>query len=250
MFRRRRFVASHRRPGLWRLVVRPVLIAAVAAGAPLGAAVWLSTSPRFELSTIHIATGERVPAAWAARNLQSLRGRHTLLLSLDEVEGLLADHRWVEGVEVSKRLPDALLVEILERVPVAVVRDRGVESYVDRAGEVIDVVAPDGAPELLRIDAREPVAEAVATAVRTIDELRGVARRLHQRIERVELLAGSDLELRLVDRPYALLVRPGRLQPTVSRFERLQPEIERRFGDFDAVDLRFHRQIVLQFPEA
>ena len=66
--------------------------------------------------------------------LAPLRGRHALLLSLPEVEGLLADHRWVEGVEVHKKLPNALVVEVLERIPVAVARHEGALHYMDHDG--------------------------------------------------------------------------------------------------------------------
>lgn len=250
MFRRRRFDASHRRPGLLRAVIRPLALALLLVGPPAVAGFWVLTSPRFELKSIQIATGDRVAEAWIAENLEQLRGRHVLLLSLPEVEGLLAGHRWVEGVEVSKKLPDALVVQVLERIPSGMLRSGGSRHYVDRSGRVIDRVEPGAQPALLLIDAAMTDHVAIAAALTAAEALQGRASSLFAQVEAVEVLRGADLKLTIRGLSYAVLVRPAQLEPAVTQFEELQSEIERRFGGFVAVDLRYHRQIVMQFPEA
>ncbi len=250
MFRRRRFDASHRRPGWIRSILRPLTLAVIIVGLPVGAATWALQSPRFELSTVRIATGERVPMEWVAENLEPLRGRHLLLLSLAEVEGLLGDHRWIDGVEVSKKLPDALVVRILERIPAAIQRAEDGRHYVDREGRRIDRVGQIVLAGLVTIDAPVARSSAIAGAIHAIETLAARDSAMFAGIATAQLVDGTDLRVEVAGLPYDLLLRPDRLEPAVSRFLELRSRIEERFEGFSAVDLRYHRQIVMQFPEA
>jgi cell division septal protein FtsQ len=251
MFRRRPYRASHRRPGLLRAILRPLTFALLLVGVPAGGVVWALTSSRFALRDIRITSGERVPPSEVAASLAPLRGRHVLLLSLPEVERLLSKHRWVEGVEVHKRLPDALVVQVLERIPAAVLRHEGSLHYVDREGRVIDSAEAGEVPAaLLLIDGEPDRRGAVAQAVAAVNTLAAGESPLFSGVMGVEMLPGPDLRLRLASLPFAVLVRSDHLQPAVARFERLLPKILTRYDGFDAVDLRFSRQIVMTFPEA
>jgi cell division septal protein FtsQ len=251
MFRRRRFQAPHQRPSLLQALLQPLGLALLLVGVPAAAAVWALTSSRFALTDIEVTSGARVPADWVLESLAPLRGRHVLLLSLSEVEGLLLGHRWVAGVGVRKKLPNALVVEVLERVPVAVARYQGELSFVDRQGRRIDQLAPEEeATALLLIEGETDRPQAVAAAVAAVEQLDAENSTYFHAVLGVEILTGPDLELKMADLPFAVLVRADRLQPAVRDFEHLLPKIARRYEGFDAVDLRFARQIVMRFPEA
>jgi len=251
MFRRRRFVATHRRPGLVRNLLRPLGMALAIVGAPAALAVWTLTSPHFALADIEVESGRRVPAGWVIENLAPLRGRHVLLLALPEVERLLGGHRWVHGVQVRKKLPNSLVVEVLERIPVAVLRHGEALHYVDSEGLLIDQLESAHIPAaLLVIDADPERRSAVAAAVAAIDNLAGRESKLFEAVLTAEVLTGQDVKLHLAGLPFALLVRIDRLDPAVADFERLLPKLMSRYEDIAAVDLRFSRQIVMQFPEA
>jgi cell division septal protein FtsQ len=251
MFRRRRFEASHQRPSLLQALLRPLGLALLLVGVPAACGIWVLTSSRFALTDIQVTSGDRVPNEWVVESLAPLRGRHVLLLSLAEVERLLAAHRWVDGVQVSKKLPNALVVEVLERVPVAVVRYQGAMHYVDREGRRIDQLAPDeGTAALLLIEGSTDRRPAIAAAVAAVEEIDAEPSKYFHAVLGVEILSGPDLKLSLADLPFSVFVRADRLQPAVRDFEQLLPKIARRYEGFDAVDLRFARQIVMKFPEA
>jgi cell division protein FtsQ len=251
MFRRRPFRASHQRPSLLRILLRPLGLALLLVGTPAALAVWTLTSSRFALHDIEVESGERVAPEWVAQSLEPLRGRHVLLLSLPEVERLLAAHRWVQGVEVRKRLPDALVVQIVERIPVAVIRDARGLSYVDRQGRLIDSLESVEVPAaLLLIEGEVGDSAAIAAAVSAVETLSARGSAIFRSVESVELLSGPDLELRVSALPFAVLIRVDRLEPAVDRFERLLPKIRSRYEGLAAVDLRFSRQLVMKFPEA
>lgn len=251
MFRRRRFQASHKRPSLLQSLLKPLGLALLLVGAPAAAGVWTLTSPRFALADIEVASGQRVPAEWVIENLEPLRGRHVLLLSLPEVQGLLAGHRWVDGVEVRKRLPNALVVQVLERIPVAVARHDEALHYIDRHGRVIDQFEGGAAPAaLLLIEGDTERQPAVRAAVAAVEELAARPSEHFQAVLEVEILSGPDLKLETASLPFSVLVRVDRLYPAVANLEQLLPKITRRYEPLEAVDLRFSRQIVMKFPEA
>lgn len=251
MFRRRRFQASHQRPSRLQSLLRPLAMALLLVGVPATLSVWALTSPHFALTDIEVTSGERVPQDWVIESLAPLRGRHVLLLSLPEVQGLLADHRWVQGVEVHKRLPNALVVEVLERIPVAVARHEGGLSYVDRGGRFIDRLEGDDPPAaLLLIEGLTDRRAAVSAAVVAIEQLAEADSKIFQAVLAVEILTGPDLKLEVASLPFAVFVRVDRLYPAVANLEELLPKITRRYDTLEAVDLRFSRQIVMKFPEA
>lgn len=250
MFRRRRFQASHKRPSLFGATLRSLGLALALVGIPAAVVFWALTSPRFALRDIEIASGERVAAEWVAQNLAPLRGRHVLLVSLPEIERLLTSHRWVEGVEVRKRLPDALVVEVLEKIPVAVLRREDGLHYVDRGGRVIDRLAGSDVPAALLLIEGDGGPVAAAAAIAAVEQLAAGGSLAFEAVHRVALLTGPDIELHATRLPFAVLVRVDRLQPAVATFEQLLPKILRRYEGLLAVDLRFSNQIVMRFPEA
>ena len=251
MFRRRRFQASHQRPGLLRILFRPLGLALLVVGTPVAVGLWALTSSRFALSDIEVTSGDRVPIEWVVERLAPLRGRHALLLALPEVQGLLADHRWVDGVEVHKKLPNALVVQVLERVPVAVARYEGNLHYIDHDGRLIDSLGSDEAPaSLLLVEGLTDRRAAVAAALTAVEHLAAGESTLFQSVMAVEILTGPDLRLEVASLPFGVFIRVDRLQPAVDNLEKLLPKITRRYDAITAVDLRFSRQIVMKFPEA
>lgn len=75
-------------------------------------------------------------------------GTPLLLVDLDAVRDRLLGHGWVADARVSRRLPDMLAVDIVERVPVAIWDRAGRLSLIDPTGAVIEGVEPGGLPDL------------------------------------------------------------------------------------------------------
>ena len=76
-------------------------------------------------------------------------GKPILLVDLDAVRDSLLGHGWIADARVSRRLPDMLAVDIVERVPVAVWdRGGGRLSLIDRTGTEIESVDRERMPDL------------------------------------------------------------------------------------------------------
>ena len=70
------------------------------------------------------------------------------LIDLDATRARLLEFGWVQEARVSRRLPDTLVVDIVERTPAAIWQNRGKLTLIDRDGIVLDNVKLDQMPDL------------------------------------------------------------------------------------------------------
>ncbi|WP_300972811.1 cell division protein FtsQ/DivIB [Sphingomonas sp. LHG3406-1] len=70
------------------------------------------------------------------------------LVDLDLIRENLLQFGWVKDARVSRRLPDGLVVDIIERTPAAVWQQQGRLSLIDGDGVVLDAVRVDRMPDL------------------------------------------------------------------------------------------------------
>lgn len=70
------------------------------------------------------------------------------LIDLDATRDRLMQFGWVKEARVSRRLPDTLVVDIVEREPAAIWQNRGRLSLIDRDGVILDSVRLEAMPDL------------------------------------------------------------------------------------------------------
>ena len=70
------------------------------------------------------------------------------LVDLDRIRDSLLQFGWVRDARVSRRLPDSMVIDIVERTPAAVWQHQGRLNLIDGEGVVLDAVAIDKMPDL------------------------------------------------------------------------------------------------------
>ena len=70
------------------------------------------------------------------------------LVDVSSIRGRLLQFGWVKDARVSRRLPDTLVIDIVERQPSALWQNRGQLALVDGEGVVLDRVPVDKMPDL------------------------------------------------------------------------------------------------------
>ncbi len=70
------------------------------------------------------------------------------LVDLTKVRSQLLQYGWIKDARVSRRLPDTLVVDIVERKPAAVWQHGGRLSLIDKGGIVLELVALNAMPDL------------------------------------------------------------------------------------------------------
>ncbi|HET8612874.1 MAG TPA: cell division protein FtsQ/DivIB [Sphingomonas sp.] len=137
-------------------------LAAVLAGAALIAAVFALRLPQMAGEGI----GQAIGAMGFSVKRVEIQGIHHMdrlpvysvaldqtstampLVDLGEIRRKLLRFGWVEDARVSRRLPDTLLVDIVERQPAAIWQDGGRLSLIDKTGVVLAPVDPKSMPDL------------------------------------------------------------------------------------------------------
>ncbi|MEO5866514.1 MAG: cell division protein FtsQ/DivIB [Sphingomonas sp.] len=77
------------------------------------------------------------------------KSRAMPLIDLEAVrEKLLARQGWIEDAHVSRRLPDTLLIHIVERKPSAIWQDQGKLALIADNGVVLERISADAMPDL------------------------------------------------------------------------------------------------------
>jgi len=70
------------------------------------------------------------------------------LVSVSDIRQRLLGYGWVKDARVSRRLPDALVIDIVERTPAALWQSQGQLALIDHEGVVLDRVPVDKMPDL------------------------------------------------------------------------------------------------------
>jgi cell division protein FtsQ len=70
------------------------------------------------------------------------------LVDLDSIRGALLKVGWVQDARVSRRLPDKLVIDIVERQPRAIWQSHGLLTLIDSEGVLLDHVNLDSMPNL------------------------------------------------------------------------------------------------------
>ncbi|MFL6761190.1 MAG: cell division protein FtsQ/DivIB [Sphingomicrobium sp.] len=70
------------------------------------------------------------------------------LVSVSDIRQRLMNFGWVKDARVSRRLPDTLVIDIVERTPAALWQSEGRRALIDNEGVVLDRVPVDKMPDL------------------------------------------------------------------------------------------------------
>ncbi len=84
------------------------------------------------------------------------------LVDLDKVRNQLLQYGWIKDARVSRRLPDTLVVDIVERKPAAIWQHNQQLSLIDANGVVLEAVPLDAMPDLPLMIGEDANAEATA----------------------------------------------------------------------------------------
>jgi cell division protein FtsQ len=181
----------------WRYVVAAVLLVALAAGG-----VWLFyfsdvlTVKRVDVEGENLLTRQQVLAT-----AQVPKGEQLARLDVGAIAARLRSLAEVRSVDVSRKWPDAVQIEIQERVAVAVIEIGGRLRGLDADGVVFDeyAKASPGLPRISSTSATTP--DALKEAATVVSAL---PRELSAMVDHVEVLTVDQITLVLKDQRIVL----------------------------------------------
>lgn len=185
--------------------------------------------------------------------------RNIFTVSLAERQAELEKLPWVAHATVMRLLPNRMRVSVVERTPVAFVRQGSRIGLVDANGVLLDMPMDAKAtehysfPVVMGISAEEPLSTRGARMKifkRFTSELDGSGEKISQELSEVDLSNPEDVQALIPDHSTEILVHFGD-QDFLERYQRFQqhlPEWRAIYPKLSSVDMRYERQVVLQMP--
>lgn len=122
----------------------------------------LATKAGFQVQRVEITGMERVDQLKVYELVLAEKDRAMPLVDIDKVRADLLEYGWIKDARVSRRLPDTLAVEIIERQPTAVWQRDGKFSLIDAEGVVLQHVKAGEGGELPLLNGTDANRHAVA----------------------------------------------------------------------------------------
>ncbi len=183
-------------------------------------------------------------------------GRNLFYVPLSARRAQLETLPWVEHATVMRLLPDRLRVSVVERTPVAFVRQDGHIGLVDANGVLLDLPADDPAgakysfPVLTGISAADPLSTRAARMKiyrQFMQELDASGARLTDSLSEVDVSNPEDVKALIPDHSSEILVHFGD-EDFLERFQRYQQQLpawRAQYPNLASVDMRYASQVVL-----
>ena len=207
----------------------------------LGAAtVTVTRSPFFAARTIEVRGASHLPRSQVLRIAAVTPDTNVFTLDAGAAERRLERDPWIAGATVTKDLPSTLVIDIHERIAVAVAESDGVLRLVADDGAFLETALPRdaiGMPSIVSADAEgaEPSSEAVGGAARAIAAM---APTLRRRIDGISIFADGQLRVDLTSGSSVTYGEPVELQEKAMALRALLDYAADRGATVVSVDVR------------
>lgn len=248
-------------------VVGVSILGAMAAGAVLTHRVMLRDQ-RFVVpgvQAIETVGNERLSRAEMVGALRGDVGRNVFSLSLEQQRAELEAMPWVERATVMRLLPDHLRASVVERTPIAFVRERGQIGLVDAHGVLLDLRQPGGEsvggaqgnysfPVVTGVLAADPLSVRAAR-MRIFAEfmaaMDATGEHVSAKLSEVDLSNPEDVKALIPDNGAEVLVHFGDTDflERYRKYEAHLAEWRGQYPELASVDMRYDRQAVLEMQQ-
>jgi cell division protein FtsQ len=183
--------------------------------------------------------------------------RNIFTVSLDQRRAELEKLPWVAHATVMRLLPNRMRVSIVERTPVAFVRQGSHIGLVDANGVLLDMPVDSmgkehySFPVVTGISANDPLSTRAARMKiyqRFTSDLDGSGEAISQELSEVDLSNPEDVKALIPDHSTDILVHFGEddFLDRYRRFKEHLPEWRAVYPKLYSVDMRYERQVVLE----
>lgn len=184
-------------------------------------------------------------------------GRNIFFVPLSQRRKQLEKIPWVQRATVMRILPDQLRISVVERKPVAFVRQGQQIGLVDADGILLSMPAATmtkhhySFPVVAGIDAGDPLASRktrMAVYSRLVSDLDSTGQHLSEQISEIDLTDPEDARVVMPEQGADILAHFGDEQ-FLARYQRYKAHIgewRQQYPKLMAVDLRYDQQVVLK----
>jgi cell division protein FtsQ len=231
--------------------------------AVLAVKTFLYSDPRFRIagtSNIEAAGLTEVSRADMLPVFGEDIGKNIFFVHLEQRRKQLEEIPWVQSATVMRLLPDHIRVSVVERQPVAFVREGQQIGLVDRDGVLLNM--PAGAmaqhhysfPVVTGLNRTDPASmrkARMAVYERLVGELDSSNQHLSEQISEIDLTDPQDARVLMPEQGMDILGHFGddRFLERYQRYKAHISEWRQQYPKLTAVDLRYDSQVVLEMTK-
>jgi cell division protein FtsQ len=154
----------------------------------------------------------------------------------------LLEFGWVKEARVSRRLPDTLVIDIVEREPVAIWQNNQQLSLIDAEGAVLEPVRIDAMPDLLRV-----MGTGANRNLGALNTLLEVAPHLRPQIDNAAWVGGRRWDLRFqTGETLSLPEGDDAARRAITRFAGMDQQTQLLGRGFVRFDMRDPRRMIVR----
>ena len=212
--------------------------------------LFLITWDRLTVRTIELRCGREPVRQDLERFLRERPIGNLMLCDISALRRELRTHAWVRDASVQKVFPSTLKIEVMERVPFALLEKNG-RALVDREANVLETsLSADWNLPVVRDEGgfRERFPDKWETARACLENLTEDER---TRLLTLDCSDDGRLTLEFRDDPLRLImdgsaVHDGAIRDRLDRFAACRAGLEERLGPLEYADLRFDGRIIVR----
>jgi cell division protein FtsQ len=232
-----------------RGVVGAMLIVGVALGVAWSARQYVLTSPRFAITSIEVTGMKMRTQEELARESSLAIGQNIFSSDLDAARAAVAKDPWIHDVEIARRLPGTIMLNVTEREAAALVSVSGEDGSSDlfvtsRDGEMFkrlevgdpnDLIVITGITQDAVAQDREGVTRSILRALDLASDYAHTRLSAKSPLEEIHLANDGTTNIVIGKNALTLTLGAPPFRKKLDQASRVLAEIDRRGGKADAV---------------
>jgi cell division protein FtsQ len=240
----------------FKIVVSAALLL-MALSAILGFRSYLLRSPRFHIAIKEIDGLHYVRQNQVLMKVKEIeeRNRNLMALDIDRLRRSLELLPWVKGAIVRRALPDKLLIQVVERVPIAFARVEDSTWLVDEEGTLLETRSEQfsefdfpvivGFEAGFESDVLARNRKRIALYKRLMASLDDNGAGLSRDVSEVHVQDADGISVILNDDTVLVHLGADQFQEKFRRYLAMSRELKQKYPLLDSVDIRFENQLVI-----
>ena len=218
---------------------------------------WVSSSHNVNISNIKITGNELIPAEEYHKLVDSFAGISTFSTDLRKISSIIEKHTHVSSARVSRVFPNGLLIEIIERQPIAMV-NATTPMLLDRYGVLfpmrgafsdytLPVLSHFVATENSYHKINKNQSKSIAAAKQILHFLADKHPRLFENISELRLNNHEDFEIILLEKPTKIVLGKNQHIKKINVLINFDDQLQllgKNITDYKKLDLRYDSQVV------
>ena len=187
--------------------------------------------------------------------LDEFLGYRMSQIDLRKINSLIENHPYVKAARVSKRFPTKIIIEIIEREPIAILQIEPM-MLIDNQGYVLpykDGISNYNLPIMTNFNpdhslypqGEKTLSKNVNYSIFCLKQIKESYNSLYQNISEMKMSTNNEMELILSDNPTRIYLGQNQLFTKINTLKQFELELKpNKLSDFSYLDMRYKNQII------